>query len=547
MNSTFCLFLLLFFSCYHQQSQQQTTVVGHNHKTRQVRQHLSHKTKTHGRQLGNTCEFAKDGTCDVPSFCSAGTDDFDCGTDKKKSDDTNTLDDTLDERSVEEEEVEEIKGVNCSWCPAIPVVLAFAMLLWCLQGSCTSSTSEMANAVLLKFENSGTLPSNTPLSSQGDISKVCGYVNPVPDVHGNATLLTSPLMRRNCVWYNCVVSELLGDDTGSHWYPILTLTKSLNFILTDNITGDPRTWSRHIFVDANTRPIWPPNDCCFVEGSTEFQTHTEDCCGTTFGSGGKPASRDLVSLLTKNSIKIKEGIFVENTRTLKAIESWLLPGTKVTMVGTVRSNTNTTGNSSTLVMNPAPKQMSPLMEGVTVNWDETLHNGGFPKQVNDDWSKLEKKFLKKLIADKAIIVSLDSKDFQLASQVQVLPVGVKEFAGNDGVGESPWWEVQNATPQSLTFNVIVPPNVVGGQKINFNANGQIIQVAVPFGVQPGMSFTIQVAQPIMTPESLRNWSCSVPKQEEVDLSQHVTKQKKKKKKKKNKKEIASELVNSEFF
>jgi hypothetical protein len=176
----------------------------------------------------------------------------------------------------------------------------------------------MANTILLKFQDKGKTPSNTSASDKGDISKVCGFVNPLPDAQGNCTpLLTTPLMLRNCIWYSCegklysrfkqlirfffshlfyfvLVSEWHdGDDNSDgRWVPILTEIESLDFILADNIL-EPSSWNEHIFVRASERPIWGPNDFFFVEGSSELQTHTEDCHGSTLGMGGKPASRNL--------------------------------------------------------------------------------------------------------------------------------------------------------------------------------------------------------------------------------------------------------------
>lgn len=82
------------------------------------------------------------------------------------------------------------------------------------------------------------------------------------------------------------------DNSNGSWVPILTEIESLDFILADNIL-EPKTWNEHIFVRASERPIWGSNDYFFVEGSSELQTHTEDCHGSTLGMGGKPASRNL--------------------------------------------------------------------------------------------------------------------------------------------------------------------------------------------------------------------------------------------------------------
>ena len=66
--------------------------------------------------------------------------------------------------------------------------------------------------------------------------------------------------------------------------------------------------------------------------------------------------------------------------------------------------------------------------------------------------------------------------------------------------------------------------------------GQTMQVQVPYGISSGQSFQVTLAQPILTPDSIRNWDATpVDFNSNVDLSLHNTKQKKKHKKKKKKK------------
>jgi len=223
---------------------------------------------------------------------------------------------------------------------------------------------------------------------------------------------------------------------------------------------------------------------------------------------------------------------------LQAEESWLLPGTKVTILGTVISRPwDPTSNDNTI--NPAEKEMVGMMEGITVN-EKNIADicPQMSKEKGKEWKKFETRCLVKLVAKKAIIVSLDSKDFRLAkSNVQVLP-GSAAPASSGGQSLTPWWCRENAAlpPQNLMFNIVVPPNVVGGKTMTVNLNGQTMQVQVPYGISSGQSFQVTLAQPILTPDSIRNWDATpVDFNSNVDLSLHNTKQKKKHKKKKKKK------------
>ena len=213
----------------------------------------------------------------------------------------------------------------------------------------------------------------------------------------------------------------------------------------------------------------------------------------------------------------------------------------MSILGTVISRPwDPTSNEKTT--NPAEKEMVGMMENHTVN-EKNIADvcPQVSKEKGKEWKKFEIKCLVKLVAKNAIIVSLDSKDFRLAkSNVQVLPgtsTAAPPFSGGQSL--TPWWCRENAAvpPQNLMFNIVVPPNVVGGKTITVNMNGQMMTVQVPYGMVSGQSFQVTLAQPILTPDSIRNWDATpVDFNSNVDLSLHNTKQKKKHKKKHKKKQ-----------